>query len=99
MEAIRLEYYAHYWSESMQRFYTHYRKTESDGTEYYPKSEADAEIARLEAEVERLKLAIINEREECAKISEKYEPDEKQDYIIYASREIRSRNQAISGGR
>lgn len=27
--------------------------------------------------------------EECAKIAELYEPDEKQDYITYASRDIR----------
>ena len=29
--------------------------------------------------------------EECAKIAEKYEPDEKLDYVAYASREIRLR--------
>ena len=35
------------------------------------------------------------EREECAKIAEKYEPDEKLDYVTYASREIRLRCAAL----
>jgi hypothetical protein len=35
--------------------------------------------------------AALAEREECAKIAEKYEPDEKPDYVTYASRDIRSR--------
>ena len=34
--------------------------------------------------------AALLEREECAKIAERYEPDEKQDYVLYASSDIRS---------
>jgi hypothetical protein len=46
---------------------------------------------RLEA---KLAALVESERESCAKIAEKYEPDEKQDYIMYASKEIRFRSKA-----
>jgi len=52
----------------------------------------------IEVLVKRIKLlegALKLEREECAKIAEKYEPDEKLDYVTYASREIRLRCAAL----
>jgi len=64
---------------------------ESDGDvegDYVLASEANERIKVLE---DALKL----EREECAKIAEKYEPDEKLDYVTYASREIRLRCAAL----
>ena len=51
--------------------------------------------AELEARVKVLEDALKLEREECAKIAEKYEPDEKLDYVTYASREIRLRCAAL----
>lgn len=36
------------------------------------------------------KEARLSEREKCAKIAERYEPDEKLDRVAYASRDIRS---------
>ena len=36
-----------------------------------------------------VKAEITDTIEECAKIAELYEPDEKLDYVAYASREIR----------
>ena len=36
-----------------------------------------------------VKVEITDIVEECAKIAELYEPDEKLDYVAYASREIR----------
>ena len=35
--------------------------------------------------------AALAEREACAKIAERFEPDEKLDYVSYPSREIRGR--------
>ena len=35
--------------------------------------------------------AALDEREECAKVAEKFEPDERLDDVSYASREIRRR--------
>jgi hypothetical protein len=61
------------------------------------RAEVEGEMDALRAENERLQKAILIEREDCAKIAEKYEPDEKQDYITYASREIRSK-EALGGG-
>lgn len=43
----------------------------------------------MEGDVEE--QAVLAEREACARIAERYEPDEKQDYVTYASRDIRSR--------
>lgn len=40
--------------------------------------------------------ATLIERERCAKIAERYEPDEKQEYITYASRDIRDYNDLIA---
>jgi len=34
------------------------------------------------------------EREECAKVAEQFEPDEKTSYVMYASKAIRARSQA-----
>ena len=50
-------------------------------------SEAAAQLL-LEKYVEQ---EVLDEREACAKIAEKYEPDEKLDYVTYASRDIRLR--------
>jgi hypothetical protein len=38
--------------------------------------------------------AILDEREECAKVAERFEPDEKTSYVTYASTAIRGRGQA-----
>lgn len=35
--------------------------------------------------------ATLVEREACARIAERYEPDEKLSYVTYASRDIRNR--------
>jgi hypothetical protein len=35
-----------------------------------------------------------HEREECAKVAEQFEPDEKTSYVTYASTAIRARGQA-----
>ena len=37
------------------------------------------------------KAGIDDEREACAKVAEKFEPDEKLDYVTYASTAIRAR--------
>jgi hypothetical protein len=58
MEAIRFEFYNHIWSESHNTFFAHYRKVDNGGSKFYYADEADAEIARLKAEVERLTNAI-----------------------------------------
>lgn len=56
---------------------------------------AISEEGRKRGEVEAKLTALVeSERESCAKIAEKYEPDEKQDYIMYASKEIRFRSNA-----
>ena len=48
---------------------------------------------QMEAEnAEQIKKAVKDEREACAKIAEKYEPDEKTSYVHYASQTIRARN-------
>ena len=47
-----------------------------------------AEIASSDMPEKKSLAEVI---EECAKIAELYEPDEKLDYISYASREIRRR--------
>ena len=39
--------------------------------------------------IKHVKAEITGIIEECAKIAELYEPDEKLDYVAYASREIR----------
>ena len=36
-------------------------------------------------------LAVAKEREACAKIAERFEPDEKTSYVTYASTAIRAR--------
>ena len=38
--------------------------------------------------------AIAEEREACAKVAERFEPDEKTNYVTYASTAIRARGQA-----
>jgi len=48
-------------------------------------------ISLLQALQQCAMEATLAEREACALIAEKYEPDEKQDYITYASRDIRNR--------
>ena len=40
------------------------------------------------------KLAAAKEREACAKVAERFEPDEKTSYVTYASIAIRARGQA-----
>ena len=37
--------------------------------------------------------AVLAEREACAKVAEKFEPDEKTSYVTYASTAIRARGQ------
>ena len=39
-------------------------------------------------------LIAAKEREACAKVAEKFEPDEKTSYVTYASTAIRARGQA-----
>ena len=39
-------------------------------------------------------LVAAKEREACAKIAERFEPDEKTSYVTYASTAIRARGQA-----
>ena len=39
-------------------------------------------------------LVRADEREACAKLAEKFEPDEKTSYVTYASTAIRARGQA-----
>ena len=39
----------------------------------------------------KLDLAMALEREECAKVAERFEPDEKTSYVTYASTAIRAR--------
>jgi hypothetical protein len=38
--------------------------------------------------------AVLAEREACAKVAERFEPDEKTSYVTYASTAIRARGQA-----
>jgi hypothetical protein len=40
------------------------------------------------------KLVAAKEREACAKVAERFEPDEKTSYVTYASTAIRARGQA-----
>lgn len=37
--------------------------------------------------------AVAEEREACAKVAEQFEPDEKLDYVTYASAAIRARGE------
>ena len=39
------------------------------------------------------KLVAAAEREECAKVAEQFEPDEKTSYVMYASKAIRARGE------
>ena len=41
--------------------------------------------------VELVKRAVEAEREACAKVAERFEPDEKTSYVTYASTAIRAR--------
>ena len=47
-----------------------------------------------EALVAFAKLVAEAEREACAKVAERFEPDEKTSYVTYASTAIRARGQA-----
>jgi hypothetical protein len=40
------------------------------------------------------KLVAAKERDACAKVAERFEPDEKTSYVTYASTAIRARGQA-----
>jgi hypothetical protein len=47
------------------------------------------------AQLERFAALVrADEREECAKVAERFEPDEKTSYVTYASTAIRARGQA-----
>jgi hypothetical protein len=52
-------------------------------------------IADWQAEMiaEAAVAAVAAEREECAKVAEQFEPDEKTSYVYYASQAIRAREQ------
>jgi hypothetical protein len=52
---------------------------------------ADVHITDLERFA---KLVAAKEREACAKVAERFEPDEKTSYVTYASTAIRARGQA-----
>jgi len=52
---------------------------------------ADVHITDLERFA---KLVAEKEREACAKVAERFEPDEKTSYVTYASTAIRARGQA-----
>ena len=52
---------------------------------------ADVHITDLERFA---KLVAAKEREACAKVAERFEPDEKISYVTYASTAIRARGQA-----
>ena len=41
-------------------------------------------------------LVAAAEREECAKLAEQFEPNEKTDYVTYASTAIRARGNSLS---
>jgi len=47
--------------------------------------------AEYKAQIEE---AVLAEREACAKVAERFEPDEKTSYVTYASTAIRARGQA-----
>jgi len=56
------------------------------------------EAALCDSEIEELRqikafanLVAAAEREECAKVAEQFEPDEKTSYVMYASKAIRAR--------
>jgi hypothetical protein len=48
---------------------------------------------RLAAVVRFAELVAAAEREACAKVAERYEPDEKTSYVTYASSAIRARGE------
>jgi hypothetical protein len=50
-------------------------------------------LAQLFAEI-AWNAAVRAEREACAKVAERFEPDEKTSYVTYASTAIRARGQA-----
>ena len=50
--------------------------------------------AAMKAAEKAVDVAIKLEREACAKIAERFEPDEKTSYVTYASTAIRARGQA-----
>jgi len=51
-------------------------------------------IIGLEYAEKLIALARADEREACAKVAERFEPDEKTSYVTYASTAIRARGQA-----
>jgi hypothetical protein len=50
-------------------------------------------IIGLEYAEKLIALARADEREACAKVAERFEPDEKTSYVTYASTAIRARGQ------
>ena len=52
---------------------------------------SEAVHAEYKAQIE---AAVLAEREACAKVAERFEPDEKTSYVTYASTAIRARGQA-----